>query len=202
MRLLERCDAGAAGGKPRIIVLGVLPTARSSPPISPAVAPAADSAARGEVGRYRSKTLAAWLALLVGAFGVHRLYLHGLRDRLAWAHVPFTLAGLAGAVRMSNLGQDDAWASRLVPVLGLMLSQAMLAAIVYALTPDERWDARRNPGQPTRATRWGPVLAAIAALLVGGVVLIGTIAYSIQKFFEWQLAPAAPPPQNHQTLKP
>jgi hypothetical protein len=137
--------------------------------------------------RYRSKTLAAWLALIAGALGLHRLYLHGARDWVAWAHAPLTALGLIGALRMSNLGQDDRLAWVLVPVLGLMLSQAMLCAIVYALTPDERWDARHNAGLAARSTRWGAVLAAVAALLVGGVVLIGTIAFSIQKLFEWQL---------------
>jgi hypothetical protein len=138
---------------------------------------------------YRSKTLAAWLAVLLGAFGLHRIYLHGAADKLAWLHGPLTLLGLVGAERMSTLGQDDRLGSMLVPVLGLMLSQAMLCAIVYALTPDERWDARYNAGLPGRSTRWGAVLAAVAALLVGGIVFIGTIAFSIQRFFEWQLEP-------------
>ena len=142
-------------------------------------------------GAYRSKTLAAWLAVVLGAFGVHRLYLHGRADPLAWAHWPLTLLGLVGAVRMARLGQEDRLAWVLVPLLGLMLSQAMLCAIVYALAPDEQWDAARNPGWPPRQTRWGAVLAAIAALMIGGVVLIGTIAFSIQKLFEWQ-AEAAP----------
>ncbi|MBL8347961.1 MAG: TM2 domain-containing protein [Rubrivivax sp.] len=136
---------------------------------------------------YRSKTLAAWLALVAGALGLHRIYLHGMGDKLAWAHVPLTTLGLVGAERMSTLGQNDRLAWVLVPVLGLMLSQAMLFAILYALTPDERWDARYNPDQPTHPTRWGAVLAAVAALVVGGVVLIGTIAFSIQKIFETQL---------------
>lgn len=137
--------------------------------------------------RYRSKTLATWIAIAGGAFGLHRFYLHGLRDRLGWLHPLPTLVGLAGALRMRNLGQDDALGWLLVPVLGLMLSLAMLTAIVYGLTPDEQWDSRRNPGQPGRATRWGPVLGVILALLVGGIVLMGTIAFGIQRFFEWQL---------------
>lgn len=136
---------------------------------------------------YRSKTLAAWLAVVAGSLGLHRIYLNGWSDKLAWAHVPLTTLGLVGAERMSALGQNDRLAWVLVPLLGLMLSQAMLFGIVYALTPDERWDARYNPGLPGRPTRWGAVLAAIAALLVGGVVLIGTIAFSIQKVFETQL---------------
>jgi hypothetical protein len=31
------------------------------------------------------------------------------------------------------------------------------------------------------------VLGVVVALMVGGVVLMGTIAFSGQKFFEWQL---------------
>lgn len=135
---------------------------------------------------YRSKTVAAWLALLGGSLGLHRLYLHGWRDRLAWAHWPPTAAGLLGVERMWALGQDDRTAWVLIPLLGLMIAQAMLVAIVYALTPDATWDARRNPGHGVVATGWGPVLAAIVALMVGGAVLMGTIAYSGQKFFEWQ----------------
>ena len=148
---------------------------------------------------YRSKTVATWLALLVGALGIHRFYLHGGRDRLGWLHPLPTLTGLVGVLRMRNLGQDDHLAWLLIPLIGLMLSQAMLCAIVYGLTPDEKWDARHNPGQPTHATRWAPVLGAIAALAVGGAVLMGTIAFTGQKIFEWQ---AEGPAQNISRLTP
>jgi hypothetical protein len=140
--------------------------------------------------RYRSKTMATWLAVGLGTLGAHRFYLKGRHDLLAWLHPLPTLAGLAGVVRMQNLGQDDAWASLLSPLLGVMISVAMLSAIVYGLTPDDRWQARHNPGQPARATGWGPVLGVILALMLGGGVLMGTIAYSIQHFFEWQLQAA------------
>jgi hypothetical protein len=136
---------------------------------------------------YRSKTIAAWLALLTGSLGLHRLYLHGWRDRLAWLHLPPTAAGLIGVERLLQFGQDDRLAWLLIPLFGLMLSQGALFAILYGLTPDERWDARHNRGHAVTATRWGPVLAAITALLVGGAVLMGTIAYGVQMFFEWQL---------------
>lgn len=137
--------------------------------------------------RYRSKTVAAWLALLLGPLGAHRFYLHGWRDRLAWLYLPPTLAGLAGVQRMRELGQDDRLAWMLVPLLGVMISVAMATGIVHALTPDAKWDARHNPGHAVVATGWGPVLAAIAGLMVGGAVLMGTIAFSGQRFFEWQL---------------
>lgn len=138
------------------------------------------------VSTYRSKTVAAWLALLLGPLGAHRFYLHGWRDRLGWLCVPPTLAGLYGVLRMRELGQDDHLAWLLVPLLGVSISVAMVTGIVHALTPDEKWDARHNPGHAVVATGWGPVLAAIAGLMVGGAVLMGTIAFSGQKFFEWQ----------------
>ena len=134
--------------------------------------------------RYRSKAWATWIALLGGTLGLHRLYLYGVRDVAGWLHPLPTLAGLAGVIRLRELGQDDRLAWLLLPLLGLMVSIAMLTAIVYGLTADEKWDARHNPGQPSR---WGPVLGAITALLLGGTALMGTIAYGGQKFFEWQL---------------
>lgn len=137
---------------------------------------------------YRSKTLSAWLAVLLGAFGLHRFYLHGLRDPLGWLFPLPTALGLIGLHRLDTLGQDDTLVWLLLPLLGLTISLAMLTGILYALTPDEKWDARHNPGLPGRATGWGPVLAALFGLLLGGGVLMATITISIQKFFEWELA--------------
>jgi hypothetical protein len=144
------------------------------------------------VSRPRSKTLATWLALLGGAFGLHRFYLHGWRDAVGWLYPVPTLLGLAGVQRMRAFGQDDRVAWVLVPWLGLALSAAMLTAIVYGLTSDEKWAARFR--QPLQSTGWAPVLGVIAALLVGASVLMGTVAFSGQRFFEWQLDQAADEP--------
>lgn len=141
--------------------------------------------------RYRSKTVAAWLALLLGSLGAHRLYLHGFADRRAWLYPLPTLVGLAGVVRMRNFGVDDGVSALLIPPLGLSLSVAMLAAVVMALTADATWDARYNPQQPGHSTAWGPVLAAMVGLFVGAAVLLGTIAFSGQRFFEWQAESSA-----------
>jgi hypothetical protein len=142
--------------------------------------------------RYRSKTLAAWLALAAGPFGAHRFYLHGWGDLWAWLHPWPTLLGAVGVLRMRSLGQDDHVAWLLIPVLGLMIAQAMLAAILIGLTPDERWQQRFNPGSPARASGWAAIIAVIAALVVGGIALMGTLAFGGEKFFQWQ-ADHAPP---------
>lgn len=141
--------------------------------------------------RRRSKALAAWCALLLGSLGLHRIYLYGPRDLLAWLHLPPTLAGWVGLQRLLQLGQDDRWAWALVPLFGLMLSLGAFFAILYGLTPDERWGARHNPGQPVVETRWGPVLAAILGLLLGGGILMGSITYGVQMFFQWELEASA-----------
>jgi TM2 domain len=144
------------------------------------------------MSRVRSKTLATWLALLGGAFGLHRFYLHGWRDAVGWLYPVPTLLGLAGMQRMRAFGQDDRVAWVLIPLLGLALSAAMLTAIVYGLTSDDKWAARHR--QPLQATGWAPVLGVIAALLIGASVLMGTVAFSGQRFFEWQLAPSPDKP--------
>lgn len=137
-------------------------------------------------GRRKSKTVAAWLALLLGSFGLHRLYLHGPRDLIAYLHPWPTLLGLYGVQRMDRLGQDDRLAWLLIPLLGLMLSQAALHAIVYGLTPDERWNERYNGGRCGRPSGWLAVIAVVASLMIGGVCLMSTIAFSAQRYFEAQ----------------
>lgn len=136
----------------------------------------------------RSKTLATWLALAGGAFGLHRWYLHGARDPWSWLLPWPTLAGLYGVWRVQTLGQDDRLSWLLLPLLGLMVAQAALCAILYGLTPDERWAAAHAPpGSPPQRSGWGAVLGVIAALMIGTAALMSAVAYGSQRFFEWQL---------------
>lgn len=139
----------------------------------------------------RSKSWATWLAVIGGTLGLHRFYLYGWRDWIGWLYPLPTLLGLAGVQRMRAFGQDDRVAWLLIPVLGLTISIAMLTAIVYGLTPDDKWAARHNPGRPPQPTGWTPVLGVIVALLLGASVLMGTVAFGMQHFFEWQLEAAS-----------
>lgn len=137
---------------------------------------------------YKSKTLATWIALVGGALGLHRFYLHGFKDVWGWLLPWPTLAGALGVLRMRELGQDDRLAWVLIPLLGLVLSVTMLSAIAYGLTPDEKWNARHNPQGPAHASGWGVVIGVILALMLGAGVLMATIAFSAQRWFEYQAA--------------
>lgn len=137
---------------------------------------------------YKSKTVATWLALLLGSLGLHRFYLHGSNDKLAWLHPVPTLIGLYGVQRMDQLGQDDQLAWLLMPLLGLMLVQAMICGIVYGLTSDEKWAMQQ--AQAERPSGWMAIIGVIACVLVGGTCLMTTIAFSAQRYFESQVEAA------------
>ena len=57
--------------------------------------------------------------------------------------------------------------------------------------PDERWNARFNPAGPAHRMNWATVLGVATALIVGGGVLVATIAFSAQRWFEYQAEQAA-----------
>jgi hypothetical protein len=151
-----------------------------------------------------SKSLATWIAVIGGSVGLHHFYLHGWRSRLGWLYPIPTAVGFIGAVRMRDLSVDDHLSWALIPWLGLTISIGMLCAIVIGLTTDAKW-ARKYAGDPSlpmvRATRdeddespppgmvrtgWAPVLGVILALMIGGGVLMGTIAFTVEKAFDVQ----------------
>jgi TM2 domain-containing membrane protein YozV len=134
----------------------------------------------------KHKAIATWLALLTGVFGLHRFYLHGLRDRWGWLFPVPTLIGLAGLQRMDQLGQDDRLAWVLIPWLGLSLVAALISGIVYGLMPDDRWNARFNPARPAGPSGWGTIIGVIFCVFIGGIALMSTIAFSAQRYFESQ----------------
>ncbi len=139
---------------------------------------------------YKSKTLAAWIAFLGGGLGLHRFYLYGFRDVWGWLHPIPTLIGWWGVQRMLQYGQDDALSWLLIPILGVTLAGTMLMAIVYGLMPDEKWNARFNPSGPQHQTGWSTIFAVVLALMVGAGVLMATIAFGGQRFFEYQIEEA------------
>jgi hypothetical protein len=104
--------------------------------------------------RYRSKTLAAWLALLFGGVGAHWFYLVGARRLRPWVYlVLFPLSCVVGCAE----------------------------AIRFGLMPDARWHARYNPGQEDLPGAGGlAVTAAVLGLGLGATSAIALLAILIQ----------------------
>jgi hypothetical protein len=140
---------------------------------------------------YKSKTLATWVTLIGGPLGLHRFYLHGFGDWWGWLHPIPTLLGVLGLQRVEELGQDDKLSWLLIPILGFMVAYTMLQAIFYGLMPDEKWHARFNPQlrgtTDAPSSGWGAVIGVVLALLLGATVLMATIAFSGQRYFEYQV---------------
>lgn len=142
----------------------------------------------------KSKTLAAWLAFIGGPLGLHRFYLYGLGDWLGWLLPLPTALGIYGIQRVQALGQDDQLSWLLIPLLGFTLAGCALRAILYGLTPVETWNVRFNPSAPTDArpgrTHWGTIFAIALSLMLGATVLMASLAYSFQHYFEFQIEEA------------
>ncbi|HEX7022125.1 MAG TPA: hypothetical protein VF171_04655 [Trueperaceae bacterium] len=139
----------------------------------------------------KNKTLAAWLAFLGGPLGLHRFYLHGLGDLVGWALPVPTALGLYGIERIQRYGLDDQWSWVLVPLLGFTIAGCALTAIVYGLMTREKWNARFNPslseGASPGGTNWFTIAAVVLSLLIGASVLMASIAFSFQRYFEYQV---------------
>jgi len=139
----------------------------------------------------KNKTLAAYLALFLGLFGAHRFYLKDWRDLWGWLHIVATAIGLVGMRRTWALGQDDPLAWLLMPLLGLSIFSACLAAMIYGLASQARWNGAYNPDAPDNARAGGTsgmtIFAVILALLLGATALMSAIAFAGQRYFEYSL---------------
>ncbi|WP_198969697.1 hypothetical protein [Xylophilus sp. ASV27] len=142
----------------------------------------------------KSKTLAAWLTFLGGPLGLHRFYLRGFGDLLGWLLPIPTALGLYGIERVKQHGIDDQWSWVLIPLFGFTIAGCALTAIVYGLMTPEKWNARFNPqaapDAPPGRTRWATIFAIGGALMIGTAVLMATLAYSFEHFFQYQIEEA------------
>ena len=137
----------------------------------------------------KNKTFTVWLTLLLGSLGLQRIYLVGRFDRWAWLILLPTAVGWYGVVRARTLGLDDLWSWILIPSGGFALAASALVASRYGLMDAPAWNARFNPqAEPEDAagqTQGLTVLGLGASLMVGTTVLMATIAFSFQRYFEF-----------------
>ncbi|HZZ14071.1 MAG TPA: NINE protein [Paraburkholderia sp.] len=141
--------------------------------------------------RFRSKTITAALAFFFGSLGAHRFYLYGLRDIYGWAHLLGTLIGIPGVLLLvaSERASMPGWGLAFIGAVSLLA--AFLAAIVYGLRPDEKWDAQFNAlTQRKSRTGWTVIFVVIFSLLIGAFLLMTALAISFQTYFEGQVQAA------------
>ena len=141
----------------------------------------------------KNKTLATWLAFIFGQLGLHRFYLFGFKDSLAWLHPLLAAVGWYGVYRVRTFGQDDQLAWLLVPVLGFLLAATAITAIYYGLSSLEKWNMAHNPQQPDAPagqTNWLVMGAVVFSLLMGATALMSSFAFSFQRYFEYQIEEA------------
>ena len=136
----------------------------------------------------KNKTVSTWLTFLGGALGLHRFYLKGWADKLGWmVQIPSCL-GLYGIYRVQIYGLDDMWSWVLLPLLGFTASACSINALYFGLMSAERWNQLFNPNaevnDPAGSTGWLTVVGLATALLGGTTILISSIAFSFQRFFE------------------
>ena len=142
----------------------------------------------------KNKTLATWLAFWTGPLGLHRFYLHGLKDMGGWLLPIPTALGFYGLERVQKFGQDDTLSWLLIPLLGFTIAGCAVNAIVYGLTPIDKWNARFNPQadslSPAGRTQWGTIIGIVIALLFGTTVMMSSLVFSLQRYFEYQIEAA------------
>ena len=106
---------------------------------------------------HKNKTLATFLAAILGGVGAHRFYLHGKKDIWAWVHV------------------------LLFP---LSIFASFIEALVIGLTPDEKWDEVHNKDSGRQSDSGWP-LAVLLVLTFGGgaIAVIAAIARTFDLLF-------------------
>ena len=140
----------------------------------------------------KNKTIAAWLSFVGGPLGLHRFYLYGFGDLLGWALPIPTALGLYGIGLIQSNGVDDQLSWLLIPMLGFTIAGCALNAIVIGLTTQEKWALQFNEKADHSAgkTNWFTIAAIVLSLLFGTTILMASIAFSFQRYFEYQIEEA------------
>lgn len=121
---------------------------------------------------HKNKTAAAFLALLMGLIGMHRVYLRGTRDKWALLH----LASLPVSALVLFLAPHANAYYQLLPMIVSYLA-GLLEGLVIGLMPDEKFDGRYNAGSSRQsASNWPLAIILVVTMLVATTMLIATIS--------------------------
>lgn len=132
------------------------------------------------------------------------LLLKGFTDPLGWLLPVPTALGWYGVQRALELGQDDVTSWVLIPLLGFNMAGCALNAIVYGLMSMVQWNSKFNQDaeNPSGQTNWLTIFGVATALLMGTTVLMASIVFSFQRYFENQIEQAKAISQVPEITKP
>jgi hypothetical protein len=137
----------------------------------------------------KNKTIAVWATLIGGTIGLQRIYLTGRFDGWARLAIVPSALGLYGVYRARTLGLDDTLSWVLIPFFGFSFSACAIAGLRYGLMTAPEWNKRFNPGAddeaPSGQSQWLTVLGLASTLFIGATVLISTLAFCFQRYFEF-----------------
>ena len=121
---------------------------------------------------HKIKTLATFLAAFFGGIGAHRFYLHGMRDRLGWAHIVTLPISLLAVTVWPDQQRLFTCSLFLISILA-----GLLEALILGLIPDEKWDQRYNSlSGKTSNSGWTVVLLLVFSLMAGATGVIAAMA--------------------------
>lgn len=122
--------------------------------------------------QHKNKTLATFLALVLGGVGAHRFYLRGALDKLGLLH----LMSLPVAALVVGLAPQADVFYKILPLV-VSYSAAFIEGLVIGLLSDEKWDAAYNSGSGRQSdSTWLLALLLVGTMLVGATVVIATMA--------------------------
>ncbi|MGZ5817390.1 MAG: NINE protein [Burkholderiaceae bacterium] len=128
------------------------------------------------ISRHKNKTLATFFASLLGAFGIHRFYIRGYKDRWAWIHLLSLPLSAIAIILFKNQPVLFTFSPLLISGLA-----GFIEALVIGLTPDDKWDASYNAQSNQQShSNWPLALLLVLTVGIGAMALIATIA----RFFD------------------
>lgn len=132
------------------------------------------------LNQHKNKVLAMLLAIFLGGAGIHRFYLYGKRDFLAWNYLLALLLFICAVVVAQG---PHSWTISVITLFPVSIYMSLVEAIVIGLTPDDKWDTRFNPhsGQSTRS-RWPVAVLLVLTFAIGITALLISISRAIDLF--------------------
>ncbi|MDO8300739.1 TM2 domain-containing protein [Lacisediminimonas sp.] len=130
---------------------------------------------------FKNKTIASLLSLFVGALGLHRFYLYGRKDVLAWVYVVTSVIYLM-IFAVSLLNESLAMSvARLFP---MPVFVAAIETLAIGLTDDRKWDKRHNTRSLIQSrSRWPLVVLLVLTLFITYTGFIASLARAIDLLY-------------------